>query len=303
MKRFLRASFLFILIVLLWLGANFAINFSHLSQPVRFEATTVVIGDSHLMSCLDPALLPDAVNLCNGAESYVATFYKLERILTDNPQMNHVILGFSYNNLSANQDDRFTIHRTKGFFDKYYPVLPLELPRYVKLNETIFYHSFLEKMMLYPNLGKKVIDGGFRNRTTQLQDADVVETIEKHYFKGDTLAGDSEFTPLYLDSIIHLCRSKKLKLTLVASPLHASYRELIPDPVVATWQNKKDELVADGLSIWDFTRVDFPDTFYLDYDHLAYLGAEETTLYLKSILENDSTFNSSYDWVELTTPQ
>ncbi len=303
MKRFLRTSFLFVLFVLIWLAVNFAINYYHLSRPVRLDAATLIIGDSHLMSSLDPALLPNAINVCNGAESYVATFYKLERILEDNPQMNHVLLGFSYNNLSANQDDRFTTRRTKGFFDRYYPVFPLQLPEYVKLNEIKFYHSYVEKMMLYPNLGKKVIEGGFRNRTTQLHDANVEDTIEKHYFKGDSLVGDSEFTPIYLDSIIHLCLTKKIELTLVAAPLHASYRELIPDPAKTSWQRKRDQLMAGGVSVLDFTRVEFPDSFYLDYDHLAYLGAEETTLYLKSILENDSTFTSSYNWVERTTPR
>ncbi len=303
MKRFLRTCFLFVLVVLAWLGVNFAINYYHISRPVRFDATTVIIGDSHLMSSLDPELLPNAMNVCDGAESYVATFYKLKRILADNPQMNHVLLGFSYNNLSANQDDRFTIHRTKGFFDKYYPVFPLELPEYVKLNETKFYHSFVEKMMLYPNLGKKVIEGGFRNRTTRLNDADVEDTIDKHYFKGDSLVGDSEFAPQYLDSIVYLCHVKNLELTLIAAPLHASYRELIPGSAKNSWLKKKGELTTAGHSVLDFTRVDFPDSFYLDYDHLAYLGAEQTTLYLKSILENDSTFSSSYNWVEPTTPQ
>ena len=107
MKKFIKQIILFILIYILILGINFSLNLYFINTiPPMVNANTLIIGDSHPQTAINPKLLNNAENLSQSAEPYLITYFKLKKLLDTN-KINTVILGYSYHNLSAFNDKKF----------------------------------------------------------------------------------------------------------------------------------------------------------------------------------------------------
>ena len=118
---------------------------------------------------------------------------------------------------------------------------------------------------------------------------DIDDAVKRHYYlKGEAL-GVSDLAIEYLDSIVSLAKAKDITLIMVSNPVHEQYLNKIPDPIM----QKFDALIerySDQHLVFDKTRSPYPDTLYLNADHLNESGAKRFTLefidYLKTIREN-----------------
>ena len=278
MRQFINKTVVFSGLLAAFFGTNVLINIHRLFDPVILRTTTLIMGDSHLKTSVDPTLLPNASNVCSGAEPYAVTYYKLQKYLKDNPQIEEIILGFSYNNLGGGQDRRLNGRNAKSQFIRYYEILPIDLPKRVEVNESKFYHTYIRELAMYPNFFESKFLGGFEKHKPGLEKADLTATINKHFYPDGQFAGLSKYAELYLDSIINLTKTRKLELIVVSPPLHKSYIQQVPLEIKDYFGVVKSNIEAQDIRVLDFIDLPYPDSLFKDYDHLSYNGAREFTL-------------------------
>jgi len=277
MWPFIKNILAFSLIVLTFILVNFWWNQDRLEPDLDMEATTLIAGDSHLMTALNPAKFDRGDNICSGAEPYVMTYYKLKEIIRANPQINHILLGFSYHNLSAYQDIKIHGPRAKSQFERYYPMLPMDLPDKVEVSSSKYYHTFLKELGLFPNLKDYNFIEGFRKFEPNLEKSEVEKTIDKHFYTHGEYVGISRYAAAFLDSIQHLTTQHQIDLTLVGAPLHYEYSEKVPEEIKTLYSELKEKYRARGINVLDHQQAAYPDAFFKDHDHLSSKGAEVFT--------------------------
>lgn len=267
--------------VALYLALNFLFNRHRLTDPITVQGTTLIMGDSHLRTAVDPELLTNTSNICRGAEPYVMTYFKLKRILQDNSQIERVILGFSYNSFSGYQDIRLTGTKAGSQFSRYYEVLPLSLLDQIDISKSKFYQTYVGELALYPNFSERFNLGGFQKHEPGIDKANLMETINKHFYPTGEFIGTSNHAKIYLDSIVHLTKDEDISLILLAAPLHAAYRERVPAEIKDYFTSVKLDMKKQGVLVLDFLDRPTEDVEFKDYDHLCYLGAKEFTKLLE----------------------
>ena len=283
MASFIKNITLFCGLVGLFFTINFMINYHRLTDPAKLEGSILIMGDSHLKTALDPSVLPESSNVCSGAESYVMTFYKLKKLIRENPQINEIFLSFSYNNFSAYQELRLNGSKAKSQFIRYYEILPFDLPEQIEINDSKFYHTYIRELALYPNYFESKYLGGFEKHEPGIERSDLTETINKHYYPEGEFVGISTYARAYLDSIAQFTKSKEILLTLVAAPLHDAYREKVPTEIQAHYSEVKSAMEEQGIPVLDFIDLPLDDVFFKDYDHLNYEGAKQFTARISDI--------------------
>ncbi|MCP4457474.1 MAG: hypothetical protein GY816_05525 [Cytophagales bacterium] len=169
MALFIKNIFIFIGLVGLFFTINFLINYHRPTDPANLDGSILIMGDSHLKTAIDPVGLPQSSYVCSGVESYVMTFYKLKKLIRENPQVKEVLLSFSYNNFSGYQELRLIGSRAKSQFIRYYEILPLDLPEQIEINDTKFYHTFIRELALYPNFFDSKYLGGFEKHKSGIE--------------------------------------------------------------------------------------------------------------------------------------
>ena len=277
MRRFLQTALIFTGLLAAFFGANILINIHRLTEPAVVNGTTLIMGDSHLKTSVDPTLFPSASNICSGAEPYPMTFYKLQKYLKDNPKTKEILLGFSYNNLGGYQNQKLNGTNAKSQFIRYYEIMPLDLPKRIEVNESKFYHTYVRELAMYPNFFESKFLGGFDKLKAGLERADLTMTINKHFYQDGEFAGISDYSATYLDSIISLTKAHDLTLTIISPPLHKSYIQKVPIEIKDHFEVIKSHIEAQQIRVLDFTYQSYPDSLFKDYDHLSYKGAREFT--------------------------
>ena len=66
----------------------------------------MIVGDSHAAHALNPDLFISALNLSQGAEPYIITYWKLKATL-DDVDPDTLIIGFNHYNISGVNDLKF----------------------------------------------------------------------------------------------------------------------------------------------------------------------------------------------------
>jgi len=86
---------------------------------------TLIVGDSHTMTSLDPEIIEHSKNVSFNSENYFFSYYKLKHFLFYNSHIKVVILGFAPQNISKMSSEMFFFHEPteKQLFDRYYSIL------------------------------------------------------------------------------------------------------------------------------------------------------------------------------------
>ena len=108
MNKLILRAILFAGIMTLYLVINFCIN-NYMIEKSAYKLpkgkTVLVLGDSHLKSGLNPKVATSCANICIGGEPYFLTHDKL-KFLKERNQLDTVIIGFGYHNVSSFQDEK-----------------------------------------------------------------------------------------------------------------------------------------------------------------------------------------------------
>lgn len=238
MKKFIKTLLLFITSITI---ATVAVSFitkhwivDSMYSPKLFKLsdaiTTLIVGASDMEFSVDPQIIKNSCNTASPAENYFYSYYKLKFILTSNPQINTVILGFGYPGLTRASEKDLYGSNAFTFYDRYFMLLDATgrrvvcgLNRYYLVSLAKFHFGvpieFYKSIDLLLPLLRKNVDittypfwGGFQkdlNFFKKIPRQDMKETIVRHYYINNKLVQQSDVLINYLEKIVSLCNEKK----------------------------------------------------------------------------------------------
>lgn len=287
MKSFLNRLTGFTTFLILCGLGNYAINrFLIHNRPPLLSAHTLLMGDSHIMTAVNDAEYPGAINLAQEGEPYVVTYFKMKKVVAYN-RIDTLIVGFSPHNISSFNDRKFSdTFWCDEIFDRTYPLISLSDLKSFEVNKTSYARAVIKNMLLYPNPNPTPYLGHFNRRLDKLdtsrQQPD--QTIKRHFYLDGKELEASQRNIQYLDSIMAYTRKQGIRLVLLSTPLHEKYQKQIPHTIQTQFTDLSQRLKKRGLEVLDFSAEPYPDQFFADFDHLNYQGASLFTKRLKAEL-------------------
>lgn len=265
-------------------GLNYMYNSWAIEQPVHFgKCKNLIIGDSRIMTALDPAFIPNSVNTAQNSESYFISYHKLKSLLATNKQIKKVLLGFSYPSLSAYLDGIYKGDMATGdILNRIYPIvqpadfgnIPYDLEKY----QLIWFRN----MLVYPHNNHHKYIGGYERLEPNLANTDLTGIVNRHYYtEKKEFVGTSAICKAYLDSIIDLTKQKDISLYLINVPLQKDYTKQVPSEIKNYFDQVKEQVLAKGVTVLDYGKLPFEDQDFKDHNHLSRFGAEKISRMIK----------------------
>ncbi len=244
-------------------------------QEVSLEEKNIlIIGDSHPMRSLNPKYFHSAQNISQSAEPFVLTYWKLQKVF-ESFVPDTVILGFSPHNISEFNDFKFSDKTwSHEMFKRSYPIadfdgLGIEFD-YVSYSKTLW-----KETAFYPKKNHNEFIGSYlSSRTNKITNWKKV--VDRHFFKNGVELGVSETQVKYLHQMASLCEAKDVVLVIASHPLHKSYLDNIPSPVLNSYDGLIRQLEKNYIVI-DKIAERYPDEYFLNVDHLNKFGADRFT--------------------------
>ena len=319
MKYFLHKLFIFvsIFVVILFficIANKHGINRAMHDRVFCFDnnITTIIAGDSHTKTSLNPEILIKSVNISEGAENYIFTYYKLCHFLRINPHINNIILGFSYHNISKVFLE--SLLKDISYCDSYYLILDDSGKCLLDTSSMSYFQAKLEYDVGIPfninknNLGFKAVftkhmspadypfyGSFYSSRKSNINDKDLNNTIARHYF--DTkhqYAGTSGLNIIYLNKIIEMCADNNINVYLFTAPLHQKYIEKIPQKAISNYNKVKADLLRryNNIEFIDLSHLNLKDNCMGDGDHVNFFGATMVSFEVQKQI--DQSVNCTY---------
>jgi hypothetical protein len=233
------------------------------------------MGDSHTMTSINPSAFRSAANISQSAEPYFVTYHKLKEIVKHD-KIDTILLGFSYQNISAFNDYKFIeAPWCDELLGRTYSLITLDKYEGLQLNKPSYYRSFFKNMFLLPKQNHNLFLGNFdkRNHELNAKQSKLNTVIKMHYYKNGNELPQSMANIQYLDSINAITKANNIKLYLVNTPLHNDYRKLIPQKIQIAYNQVKEDFENDGLEVIDYSKYPIETEFFADYDHLNFKGS------------------------------
>jgi hypothetical protein len=279
MKRFIKNIVLFTIIIILYFFVNFLINNIIIKKhPPKLHSKTIVMGDSHPMTAIDPQY-SNIQNISQSAEPYFITYFKLKELYKFN-KIDTVFLGFSFQNISAFNDKKFDdAFWCDEMFERIYYIVPLNtltnLSKNIRVNFVSYARIFLKNMLLRPTVNHLTYIGSFTSKkgSQDFRKYKPETVIQRHFFDRKKNIGISSFSIQYLDSIVNLTKRENIKLILINPPIHKSYRKLIPSNFIKSYSKISKILREDDVTVFDYSHLALPDSCFFDFDHINQKGA------------------------------
>ncbi len=260
---------------------------SRLSQPTLADGVRIlIIGDSHIQTTLDPSLIPGSQSVAMSAEPFMASYFKMIRILKANPGVSSMVLGFGPHNVAFFNDEKFSSPQFAAeMFSRYNSLVPWwtlgEVP--VSVSEGIvgearlrwtpnrlllrnFFHSFAGR----PTRAPPYL-GAYRPQPeAELTEEDFSGVLQRQFTHPPSESACSDVQGRYLRKMVDEALNRGIRVLLVATPTHRRYRQSIPPELTAYYAGLWDELVQKpGVKGLDLSAMDLPDSAFRNYDHVA----------------------------------
>ncbi len=278
MKPFLIKLVLFASLLLTYMGFLYSYNLSVSKSDPKIDlgdCETLIVGDSYLMRALDPEFFEHGRNICQGAEPYALTYWKLQTLLPKNPHVSTVLLGLAHHNISAYNDEKFIDPQwAEEMFKRSYTIgNPLTVET-IAVDWRTYVDTVVRQMCLQPKEDHVHYMGKYSN-SRQSDTSDLKRAIEGHFFYRGKNAGISAVMRRYLFKIIELCRARKVKIVLVVSPVRRRYLNAIPENFLKEFKGLRGELSQMGVPILAAGGLRLNSKEFLNIDHLNIFGAKK----------------------------
>jgi hypothetical protein len=289
MNKFLRNIFFFALGLIVIFSINWTINYLIIkNSDIKLNSSEIlIIGDSHPMRAINPFLLKNAQNICQSAEPYVITYWKLKKINKE-IKLDTVLIGFAPHNISDFNDLKFLEKKwSNEMFERSYLIEDFKSLEDIKIDYKGYYSFLFKRFCLFPTTNHFHYTGGYIN-SYKSDLSNFQKTIDRHfYFKGKS-SNISEISISYLDSIIDLCTSNNAVPILINTPVHKYYKDSIPKHIQVAFNLMKKQLKENNISMIEGNSQDYTDSLFLNSDHLNGYGATVFTKELKKKLKDNN---------------
>lgn len=245
------------------------------SYKIDSKVDKVFIGDSHVLTAVNDSLIVDGINFSKTSEAYYYSFYKLTHLLESNHQIKYVFLGYSYHSLASYYDS--------SVFGEYAPYVASDFFFFLPLKEQLkhlHYNRILiigKKILIsgISNLGQRDFSGvygSYKARQNLSASKEAMDHRLRFQYPVDNVTEIlSNLNHTYLLKIIELCKTKKVELILLNTPLHNYYKENIPGVYVNLYDSVLNSLNIKCLNFSDFTMEN--DCYTPDGDHCTRKGS------------------------------
>lgn len=275
--------------VILWGGIIFSQKLQVTHCDINVDTQALIIGDSHTMWAINDSDINGIQNISLNAEGYIFSYLKLINILKNNPAISKVYLGVSYHNFSIYYDDYIYGGKSTAFFYRYLGIIGCDdflwlLTQEFSNNIELLKHTLTKSLVtlirqecsLYSNFPEVKM-------TNQYNYASMHRRISEQFYKNKKELPFSELNILYFKNILGLCKEKGIEVTFISTPLHETYKKMIPINYIELYYTLVTE---SGITTYNFSDLSLPDSCFLpDADHVNYYGALLTTQYFKAYYE------------------
>ena len=254
----------------------------HKSYIIDKNVTTIIAGDSHTQFGINDIFLNGVQNISINAESYFYSYYKITEIFKHNPQIDHIILGFSYHNISSYYDDYIFGKDAQSILLRYIDILSFESLTEMNLFSNSDLIRYILKALISPSIDYSYI-GKFVESKEKFDEDSMKTRINNQFFFEKNVRNFSRINLKYLKKITKLCGKYNIKFTLINTPLNRKYFDEIPPLFINTYFEIIQEF---DLTLIDFSELYLSnDCFLPDGDHLNTFGAEKFTKMLNDEIE------------------
>jgi hypothetical protein len=276
----LKFSAVFIIsIMLLIIGGTFLTGQTK-NFNIAHNKTILVIGDSHTACAINDSLLINAYNFSSHGTGYFYSYLKTREILTHNPQINTVVLGYSFLDLDNHKDSWFS--GSDKIMEK--------MPRYFFMFNLNDLHSLFisNPFAVFQNIPKIIrseiillfynleLFGGY-----SYLDRDKVEEAKYRFRsskKRENEAKYSKYQEKYLLKIYKMVTDKNIDLILLNVPLHPLLNNELEKNKKYYYSFAQQKLPK--AKIINHSNKFIPEYGFSDLDHLNYKGAKLYSEYL-----------------------
>lgn len=301
MKPFVRLTLIFSLLVAATIAAG-ELYVRSLPNPARYKhewmlrhsrsVRTLVLGSSHTFYGINPSLLgKGAFSLAMVSQTYRYDDYLLRRYPTDS--LETVIIPLSYFSL---YEDYEIMQTDPQYITRY--LLYTDCPYHSPLSrfgfEFMEKSSFIERLKSLwqpPRLQWTPLGFGANYR---------LGLREANWDNGEARARNNTYTDHravkanigFLRSIFSWCRSRRVRVLLISTPLTTTFRQHESAAQVALNRHVLQQLLRQypEVEYYDFEAAPrFTDPDFFDADHLSDHGAARLSLILRRIISPTAT--------------
>jgi hypothetical protein len=274
MSNFIKNIIIFSIFPIIFFTINYGINSYicfHQSLPIK-KVQILIAGDSHTQYGINPSVIGDAQNISQSAEPYIITFWKLKKIFKSH-KPNILILGFSPHNISEFNDFKFSKPKwSYEMFKRSYTIEQFnDINNKIPIDYLTFYKVLWKQCCLLPKTNHIYYIGNYVESYNS-NISDWKSAIKRHYYFNDKELSVSETAVNYLDSIVILCKKENVSLILAGPPVSENYYKHIPQSIKKEYHLLYNKYKHFLTKIND-TETNYPDSLFLDSDHLNSYGA------------------------------
>lgn len=253
---------------------------------VPADKDIVLLGHSQIECAVNDSITRRAVNVSKSGDAYIYTYAKLRKIVEANPQIRHVIIEFTNNNIPRDMDDRiYGDSYLKTKYSMYVGTMTFSEKMFLfRRNPITFIQSIpvatkanLQFLMHQTNLVASKQIGGYL-----LLKRDKTDSLLQHNALGETRSGLSEDNIAALREIKSYCKQKHVTLTFIRTPVHQRSNVRSNE---ALYDSIRHEYFAD-VPVIDLKDQQFANAEFGDLEHLNWKGARRFSVMLDSILNN-----------------
>lgn len=286
LRKFFTMSLVFLaVIVLIVEGVNF---FVQKNIDLKINKNILILGDSQTQFSLNDDILSNSINLSESADTYFYSFIKLKNILPENPQIDTLFLGYSYHNISEQQDDWLKSSTINAYkFPLYYFLMnKKDTFKLFKQNMKAFlgyyFSSFKTNLGHLGRMkkGAKINKIGIGNYSRTLENNPQIRTGNEFQLEIG-LHADLE----NLNKIINYCNKNNVKVILIAAPL---YKNAIENGIAFDKEKLLLEIKKyNELTYYNFSNYKLDKTCFKDEVHLNSKGAKIFSKMIKEKLKTN----------------
>jgi hypothetical protein len=146
-----------------------------------------------------------------------------------------------------------------------------------------YYYVQWKNLCFLPKIKHDEFMGKYLN-WDRVDDDKTEQALERHYIVNSEEAKVSYLSTIYLDSIINFCQIKDLYPILISTPLKDAYSSKIPASIKTAHSSIGKKYENQGVLFIDKSRGNYPDSLFLNADHLNDKGARRLEKELIQIL-------------------
>ena len=269
-------------IVLLIVTINYVISRDKYYRIPK-DKTILIVGHSHSECSYDTKYIKNAINTSQSGEQYLYTYIKTKKILNANPQIENVLVEFTYNVIDKNNVKKIW---SDSHIQNRHPIYSqlFSLEEYFYFFKYNFKQEIIVEGKSLRNKMEFLINS--RQKIENNMDFGGYKKLNENKFSSNNQFEIKEISKLninYLIKLIELCNRNKVNVSLIRSPLHKKYEYRGNEDLFIKIKNKYFE----DIKFIDFKDYGLMDEDYADYGHLNYKGAEKISKYLNKILNSN----------------